>query len=354
MAFGCNAERFEIPDPPAESSTPRPGSRTSGPNDAPVAAPSPSPAPSHGPATPPPVRTVGTLGGLTDFDFDETTLVLASKSGMSTCAFDACSAPSPLSGGPRAPLGFAVAGGRVYYDDARSANDHDLASVALDGSGARTEATYAPFTAGATFYSFHGGESVYGLLRRTPMVDAGRFEHVFLSPATRVENGARVGRITPNVHTNRGARVQSIPAERPSVIRSEPWSFEVAGATVPKPASEPLAVGTSPSTTRGAVATQTVVIRRGEHLEACPLVDGRCDRWLDLGAVPGTFTLDDDALYVGNESGLFACGLADLASTQTCTFTQLAEEPVSAPLYVTARELVYRRGSDVRAAMLPN
>ncbi len=260
----------------------------------------------------------------------------------------------PLTGGPRGPAGFAVAGGRVFFDDARAAHDHDLASVSLRGGDTRTEATYGPLTAEATFLSLHGGESVYGLLRRTPFAGAGRFEHIFLAPPARAENHARVGRVTPNVHTNRGARVTSIPAERPSVFRGEPWSFEVLGANVPKPATEPQTVGTSPFTALSGVVHPTVVIRRGEHLEACPVIGGRCERWIDLGAVSGTFALDDDALYVGNESGVFACSLAGLAATDACSFAQLTDEPASAPLYVSVNELFFAHGSDVRAVRLEN
>jgi len=344
-SLGCNAERVEIPDPPAESVAPKPGPKPSdveAPSAPPPAASTSAPAPPAAPR----VRTVGTLGGLLDFDFDETTLVLLGKSGAHTCALAGCSAPQRLSGLSLAAGNFALAGGRLYFDDARAPHDHDLASARLDGADVRTEASYGPFTASATFFSFHGGDSVYGLLRRTPVLDAGRFEHVFLSPPRPAENHARIGRVTANVHTNGGARVEAIPSERPGLVTTQPWTFRVAGASVPRPASEPLAIGTSPL----GAGHPTVVVRRGEHLEACPVVDGVCGAWIDLGDVRGTFALDGASLYVGGETGLFACGLDTIAATGACTFTKITEEPVTAPLYVTQDELIFMHGSDVRAA----
>lgn len=347
-SLACNAERVEIPDPPAES-----GKRPSSPREEPVgwvAPPYPDTSPPVEPSTPI-VRTVGTLGGLVDFDFDDDTLVLVGEDSVHACPRDACAATRKIEGLALAPGGFALAGSRIYFDDARDDDVHELASVALDGTSRRTEATSAPFSARATFFAFHGGDTVSALVRRVPILDGGRFEHVFLGAAAR--NGARTGRVTANVHTNGAARVESIPAERPSLVSSTGWRFRVVGADAPAPEGEPIAIGTSPfETAAGDVAHPTVVVRLGDHLAACSFVGRRCGGFVDLGPIRGTFTLDAERLYVGNEERLASCTLLEIAGG-ACTLDTIVDEPASAPLYATRDEIFFAHGSDVRAARIP-
>lgn len=105
-------------------------------------------------------------------------------------------------------------------------------------------------------------------------------------------------------------------------------------------------IGASPV---GATVTHpTVVVLRDGALEACPTA-APCAAWVSLGALGTVFNLDATHLYVGSDTSLGRCALAEIAAAGTCTLTPLVADPVSAPMYITPTHVFYRSGTSVKS-----
>lgn len=97
-----------------------------------------------------------------------------------------------------------------------------------------------------------------------------------------------------------------------------------------------------------AVTHPTVVVLRDGALEACPTA-APCAAWVSLGALGTVFNLDATHLYVGSDTRLGRCTLAEIAAAGTCTLTPLVADPVSGPMYITPTHVFYRSGTSVKS-----
>lgn len=299
-------------------------------------------------STPPRPTTATTLAGILDFDMTGTALAMRTAAGMSTCALPACATVT----GPFA-LGatndpFAVAGNKIYFVSfGSSPQTKDLYSINLDGTGKTRNAPNLIWTGSMTLYALDGGQSnVRAMFRAVPTVGNGRFETRLAQATPAAPNTDRIGRPTPTMHSNVGATVSYGPPQNITGSNLMPAQMSTTGAAVPVPATAPSAIAVSE---RGAGVTYpAVVILRNGNLEACPTA-ADCAAWTNLGALGSVYNLDGTHLYVGTATGLSRCTLQEIATAGTCTLApHVTGEAVEAPILLTATEVWYRSGDNVR------
>lgn len=304
-------------------------------------------------------RTVADVPGLADFDFTATTLAVRVGKTLSTCALPGCAALTPVGNTNDHNGRFSIAGDRLYFS-ARTAGtiQDNVYSVAFDGTDLQNRTNHV--VPGIVTESFLGAVSFAGGLTKVEQVvswarsgEAG-YRTLVQTTAGASGNPHRVGRTTANTHENHGSLVRYFP-EQMRFVNTEnnptraltPPELTVTGATVPAPATNPTAIGTTP---RGAGAPHPmVVIREGGTLKACPTVTD-CAAWIDLGPLGEHFALDGKNLYVAGASGLSRCSLEEISTRGTCTpKPMLPRELVQPPLLLTETEVYYRSGTRVRA-----
>lgn len=299
-------------------------------------------------STPPRPTTATTLAGILDFDITATALAMRTAAGMSTCALPACATVT----GPFA-LGatndpFAVAGTKIYFVSFGSGTlSRDIYSINLDGTGKARNAPNHIWNGSMTLYALDGSQTnVRAMFRAVPTVGNGRFETRLVTANPPGPNMDRIGRPTATMHSNVGATVSYGPPQNITGSNLMPAQMSTTGANIPVPATTPTSIAVSE---RGAgVMYPAVVILRNGNLEACPTA-ADCAAWTNLGALGSVYNLDGTHLYVGTATGLSRCTLQEIATAGTCTLApHVTGEAVEAPILLTATEVWYRSGANVR------
>ncbi len=304
-------------------------------------------------------RTVADIPGLADFDFTGTVLAVRVGQTLSTCPLAGCTTLAPVGNTTGHNGRFSIAGDRLYFSARAPGTIQDnVFSVAFDGTDLQNRTNHA--VPGLVTESFLGVVSFAGGLTKVEqLVSWSRSGEAGYRTLVETTSGAsgnphRVGRTTANSHENTGSQVRYFPQQMRFVntennpgMTLTPPEMTVTGSTVPAPATNPSAIGTTP---RGAgVAHPMVVIREAGTLKACPTTTA-CAAWIDLGPLGEVFALDGKNLYIGSTAGLSKCSLEEIATRSTCTPKPMApRELVQAPLLVTDTEVHYRSGTRVRA-----
>lgn len=296
----------------------------------------------------PPVTTKATVVGLADFDFTDTHLVTRATAGFSVCTLPACADGAAIAGVNNLDNNFSIAGTKLYFlGFGMTTTARDLYSINFDGTGRAQRSPATVWNGSTTVYSFLGdATNVSFLLRAVPLVGGGRYQTLGITANPAAPNAHRVPRPTAYAHSNVGATVAYRPPQNPSGSAVIAPTMVTTGATVPLPVTAPTAIAVS---ARGATVTYpAVVILRNGSLEACPTA-ADCAAWVDLGALGTIFTMDGEHLYVGGPTGLARCTLTEIATLGTCTLkAHVTGEAVSPPLLVTATDVWFRSGDDVR------
>lgn len=294
--------------------------------------------------------TVFTTAGLTDFDINGTHLVYRTP-GFVHCTLPACADPTTLAVNPamRPDAWFAGDDDLLYYaQGGGAAMPLDLASrTYANVAGPTVNLGTSSSSYSQNLVSFHRGLNPMALVREVPKpLGGGRFQYNW---GGRSGNSFRTAQATGMRHNNGAALASYIPARQvaPPPGAGLPSVFAITGhpgASAPKPATDPTIVAVSAP----GGADPTVFVVRGGMLEACPLATP-CVAWRNLGAMTSPFNVDATHLYVGTDTGLKRCALAEIGASSTCTLVAAGpNEAVSAPLYLTATDAWYLSGATIR------
>lgn len=284
--------------------------------------------------------------GLTDFDFDGTTLVYR-KTGVELyrCTMPGCTRGAPLG---VASVGdhHVLAGGQVYFVGfGGPLGSTALYSVPVGGGPVTALRSPGPTDPKTTLFNLFGGES-----RLVASVD------VFARPLEEwsfpIARGGSVPRATPYLHEREGATITRLTQLGPYVVT---------GSSVPTMPFSVSVVAASPRTFRGAPLPHPIVAIANGRIHVCPIRTD-CAAWLNvLPSTPvATLGIDTTHLYFASYQGLGRCTLEELDVQRTCTIESIVTgEAVEAPLYLVAgpdgaaTDVWYRSGSRVRRVGLP-
>ncbi len=308
----------------------------------------------------PPV-TLARIPGLIDFDFEGGTLVYRKSSSLGTMSL--CTVPDCVTSWTLAPLSagsvygphVSIAQGRVYYPYRLSSSPVQIRSMGLGGEGDRAEASQS-YSGVAETVNFFGGDAnqIADVFLQTP---AGS-DFKVLSASPPAGRSASIPRASRYRHTNGDGSIEILvqrtpPNPGPPVVTIGPSLVTVA-VTVPDwPAGDLDEIATSPRTVRGAPALYPAV-GMVEHsggsrtVRICPTATD-CAAWISVGSGTGIgFT--GTHLYIGSSTGLDRCKLSEIGRFGTCTREALVRGGPVTDLHITETHVVYRSGTQVRAA----